>query len=50
MGQMESLDRVIWIFQGKSGKQTDSRSKCPDFASDSFFRTLSRLFRCSRLL
>jgi hypothetical protein len=47
--QIESSDWIGWIFQGMSGKQTDSHSialilpACP-------FRALSRLFRYSRLL
>ena len=38
---------MIWIFQGKSGKQTDSRSNVLILPATPF-RQASRLFRCSR--
>jgi hypothetical protein len=41
MEQTESSDWMIWIFQGKSGKQTDSRSSVLIFASEAFPHTLS---------
>src|SRR5262245_30342891 len=41
MEQTESSDGMIWIFQGKSGKQTDSRSSVLIFANESFPQTLS---------
>jgi hypothetical protein len=47
MEQTESSDGMIWIFQGKSGKQTDSRSSVL-ILPVSHFRGHSRLFRCSR--
>ena len=49
MEQTESSDWMIWIFQGKSGKQTDSRSSVLIIPVKPF-RRLSRLFRCSRFL
>src|SRR5215813_13838685 len=49
MEQTESSDGMIWIFRGKSGKQTDSRSSVLILPVRPF-RRLSRLFRCSRFL
>ena len=49
MEQTESSDGMIWIFQGKSGKQTDSHSSVLILPVRPF-RRLSRLFRCSRFL
>jgi len=49
MEQTESSDWMIWIFQGKSGKQTDSRSSVLIMPVRPF-RRLSRLFRCSRFI
>jgi hypothetical protein len=49
MEQTESSDGMIWIFQGKSGKQTDSRSSVLILTVRPF-RGLPRLFRCSRFL
>jgi hypothetical protein len=49
MEQTESSDGMIWIFQGKSGKQTDSRSSVL-ILPVSPFRGLPRLFRCSRFI
>ena len=49
MEQTESSDGMIWIFQGKSGKQTDSHSSVLILPVKPF-RRLSRLFRCSRFL
>ena len=49
MEQTESSDWMIWIFQGKSGKQTDSRSSVLIMPVRPL-RRLSRLFRCSRFL
>jgi len=49
MEQTESSDWMIWIFQGKSGKQTDSRSSVLIIPVRPF-RRLSRLFRCSRFI
>jgi hypothetical protein len=49
MEQTERSDWMIWIFQGKSGKQTDSHSNVLILPM-SPFRRLSRLFRCSRFL
>lgn len=46
--QTESSDGMIWIFQGKSGKQTDSHSSVLILPVNPFGR-LSRLFRYSRL-
>jgi hypothetical protein len=49
MEQIECSDWMIWIFQGKSGKQTDSHSSVL-ILPESPFRTHSRLFRCFRFL
>src|SRR5262245_28741651 len=49
MEQTESSDGMIWIFRGKSGKQTDSRSSVLILPVRPF-RRLSRLFRCSRFI
>jgi hypothetical protein len=49
MEQTESSDGMIWIFQGKSGKQTDSHSSVLILPVKPF-RILPRLFRCSRFL
>ena len=49
MEQTESSDGMIWIFQGKSGKQTDSHSSVLILPVRPF-RRLSRLFRRSRFL
>jgi hypothetical protein len=49
MEQTESSDGMIWIFRGKSGKQTDSRSSVLILPVRPF-RRFSRLFRCSRFI
>jgi hypothetical protein len=47
--QTESSDRIIWVFQGKSGKQTDSFSNAL-ILPESPISGPSRLFRYSRLI